>query len=293
MGWVYQYAVLGKNRTLAELRTLQDWYLRYQLTKAQGVAEVASIGGFVQQYQVTVDPVKLRAYGIPLMTVANAIRNSNRDVGGRAIEMAEAEYMVRGRGYLRGIGDLEQLVVKADKGTPVLLRDIARVELGPDERRGVAELNGDGEVVSGIVVARYGQNALDVIGSVKEKMREMAAGLPAGVTIETVYDRSELIERAIATLKTTLAEESLIVALVCIVFLLHVRTRAGGDPDAAGGRADRLHRHARARHELQHHEPRRHRHRHRRDGRCGHRDDRERAQASGAAEGRGVARSRR
>ncbi len=224
VGWVYQYAVLGKNRTLAELRTLQDWYLRYQLTKAQGVAEVASIGGFVQQYQVTVDPVKLRAYGVSLMTVANAIRNSNRDVGGRAIEMAEAEYMVRGRGYLRGIGDLEQLVVKADKGTPVLLRDIARIELGPDERRGVAELNGDGEVVSGIVVARYGQNALDVIGSVKEKIREVAAGLPAGVTIETVYDRSELIERAIATLKTTLAEESLIVALVCIVFLLHVRS---------------------------------------------------------------------
>ncbi|MDP2793575.1 MAG: CusA/CzcA family heavy metal efflux RND transporter [Sulfurisoma sp.] len=224
VGWVYQYAVLGKNRTLAELRTLQDWYLRYQLIKAQGVAEVASIGGFVQQYQVTVDPVKLRAYGVPLMTVANAIRNSNRDVGGRVIEMAEAEYMVRGRGYLAGRADIERLVVKAEKGTPVLLRDIARIELGPDERRGVAELNGEGEVVSGIVVARHGQNALDVIASVKEKIREVAAGLPAGVTIETIYDRSELIERAIATLKTTLAEESLIVALVCIVFLLHVRS---------------------------------------------------------------------
>ncbi len=224
VGWVYQYVVLGANRTLAELRTLQDWYLRYQVTKAQGVAEVASIGGFVQQYQVVVDPVKLRGYGISLMTVANAIRNSNRDVGGRVVEMAETEYMVRGRGYLRGKGDLEQLVVKADKGTPVLLRDIAHVELGPDERRGVAELNGDGEVVSGIVVARYGQNALDVIGNVKEKLKEVAAGLPDGVTIETVYDRSELIERAIATLKTTLAEEALIVALVCIVFLLHVRS---------------------------------------------------------------------
>jgi Cu(I)/Ag(I) efflux system membrane protein CusA/SilA len=224
VGWVYQYVVLGTQRTLAELRTLQDWYLRYQLTKAQGVAEVASIGGFVQQYQVTVDPVKLRAYGVSLMTVANAIRNSNRDVGGRTIEMAEAEYMVRGRGYLRGKGDIEQLVVKADKGTPVLVRDIARVELGPDERRGVAELNGDGEVVSGIVVARHGQNALDVIGSVKEKLREVAAGLPTGVTIETVYDRAELIERAVATLKATLAEEALIVALVCIVFLLHIRS---------------------------------------------------------------------
>ncbi len=224
VGWVYQYAVLGANRTLAELRTLQDWYLRYQITKAQGVAEVASIGGFVQQYQVVVDPAKLRGYGIPLMTVANAIRNSNRDVGGRVVEMAETEYMVRGKGYLRGKADLEQLVVKADKGTPVLLRDIARVELGPDERRGIAELNGEGEVVSGIAVARHGQNALEVIGNIKAKIADVTAGLPEGVSIETVYDRSELIERAIATLKTTLAEEALIVALVCIVFLLHVRS---------------------------------------------------------------------
>jgi Cu(I)/Ag(I) efflux system membrane protein CusA/SilA len=224
VGWVYQYVVLGANKTLAELRTLQDWYLRYQITKAQGVAEVASIGGFVQQYQVVVDPAKLRGYGIPLMTVANAIRNSNRDVGGRVVEMAETEYMVRGRGYLRGKGDLEQLVVKADKGTPVLLRDIARVELGPDERRGIAELNGEGEVVSGIAVARHGQNALEVIGNIKEKIREITAGLPEGVRIEAVYDRSELIERAIATLKTTLTEEAVIVALVCIVFLLHVRS---------------------------------------------------------------------
>ncbi len=224
VGWVYQYVVLGANKTLAELRTLQDWYLRYQITKAQGVAEVASIGGFVQQYQVVVDPAKLRGYGIPLMTVANAIRNSNRDVGGRVVELAETEYMVRGRGYLRGKSDLEQLVVKADKGTPVLLRDIARIELGPDERRGIAELNGEGEVVSGIAVARHGQNALEVIGNIKEKIREVTAGLPEGVRIETVYDRSELIERAIATLKTTLTEEALIVALVCIVFLLHVRS---------------------------------------------------------------------
>ena len=224
VGWVYQYVVLGANRTLAELRTLQDWYLRYQITKAQGVSEVASIGGFVQQYQVVVDPARLRGYGIPLMTVANAIRNSNRDVGGRVVELAETEYMVRGKGYLRGKADLEQLVVKSDKGTPVLLRDIARVELGPDERRGIAELDGEGEVVSGIAVARHGQNALEVIGNIKAKIAEVAAGLPEGVSIETVYDRSELIERAIATLKTTLTEEALIVALVCIVFLLHVRS---------------------------------------------------------------------
>jgi Cu(I)/Ag(I) efflux system membrane protein CusA/SilA len=224
VGWVYQYAVLGKNRTLAELRTIQDWFVRYQLTKAHGVAEVASVGGFVQQYHVIVDPVKLRSYGVPLMTVSKVIRESNRDVGGRVIEMAEAEYMVRGRGYLRGKDDIEGLVVKSEKGTPVLVRDVARVEMGPDERRGLAELNGDGEMVSGIVVARYGQNALEVIHNVKSKIAEIASGLPEGVTLETVYDRSDVIHRAIDTLKTTLLEESVIVAAVCVVFLLHVRS---------------------------------------------------------------------
>jgi copper/silver efflux system protein len=224
VGWVYQYAVLGANRTLAELRTIQDWYVRYQLTKAQGVAEVASIGGFVQQYQVTVDPIKLRAYGVPLSRVTQVIRDSNRDVGGRVVEMAETEYMVRGMGYLRGRSDLESLVVKAERGTPVLLRDIARVELGPDERRGLTELNGEGEVVSAIVMSRYGQNALDVIRNIKAKIAEIAPGLPAGVTLQTVYDRSDLIKRAIDTLTRTLLEESAIVALVCIVFLLHVRS---------------------------------------------------------------------
>ncbi len=224
VGWVYQYALLAKDKTLAELRSIQDWYLRYQLTKAQGVAEVASVGGFVQTYQVTVDPVKLRAYGIPLMRVAQVIRDSNRDVGGRAVEMAETEYMVRGKGYLRGKADIEMLVVKADKGTPVLIRDVARVELTADERRGVTELNGEGEVVSGIAMARYGQNALEVIANLKEKIAEIGPGLPAGVTVQTVYDRSELIKRAIDTLTRTLLEESLIVAAVCVVFLLHVRS---------------------------------------------------------------------
>ena len=224
VGWVYQYVVLGKNKTLAELRTLQDWYLRYQLAKAHGVAEVASIGGFVQTYQVTVDPVKLRAYGVALNKVTQVIRDSNRDVGGRVIEMAETEYMVRSKGYLRGTGDIENLVVKSEKGTPVLVRDIARVELAPDERRGLTELNGEGEVVSGIAMSRYGQNALEVISNLKAKIGEISAGLPAGVSIEPVYDRSELIQRAIATLKSTLIEESIIVALVCFVFLLHVRS---------------------------------------------------------------------
>jgi Cu(I)/Ag(I) efflux system membrane protein CusA/SilA len=224
VGWVYQYVLLAKDKTLAELRTLQDWYLRYQLTKAHGVAEVASIGGFVQTYQVTVDPVKLRAYGIPLAKVSQAIRDSNRDVGGRVVEMAETEYMVRGKGYLRGAGDIENLVVKSDKGTPVLIRDIARVELAPDERRGLTELNGEGEVVSGIAMARYGQNALEVIHNLKAKIAELSSGLPDGVSIEAVYDRSDLIHRAIETLKHTLLEESIIVALVCVVFLMHVRS---------------------------------------------------------------------
>jgi Cu(I)/Ag(I) efflux system membrane protein CusA/SilA len=224
VGWVYQYALVAKNKTLAELRSIQDWYLRYQLAKAHGVAEVASVGGFVQTYQVTVDPLKLKAYGIPLSKVSQTIRDSNRDVGGRAIEMAETEYMVRGRGYLRGAADIADLVLKSDKGTPVLVRDIARVELVPDERRGITELNGEGEVVSGIAMARYGQNALEVIANLKTKIAEVSSGLPEGVQIIPVYDRSELIERAIATLKHTLLEESLIVAAVCVIFLLHVRS---------------------------------------------------------------------
>jgi Cu(I)/Ag(I) efflux system membrane protein CusA/SilA len=224
VGWVYEYAVLSAKHSLAELRTIQDWFIRYQLTKAQGVAEVASIGGFVQQYQVVVNPRKLQAYGIPLSRIAQTIRMSNTDVGGRVVEMAETEFMVRGRGYLRGISDLEQLVVKAEGGIPVLLKDVARVELGPDERRGITELNGDGEVVAGIAMARYGQNALDVIHNLKAKIAEIASGLPPGVTIEPVYDRSDLIHRAIDNLKQTLIEESVIVALVCILFLLHVRS---------------------------------------------------------------------
>ncbi|HNO60999.1 MAG TPA: efflux RND transporter permease subunit [Plasticicumulans sp.] len=224
VGWVYQYVLLGAQRTLAELRTLQDWFVRYQLTKAQGVSEVASLGGFVQQYQVVVDPHKLQAWGIPLARVGEIIRASNTDVGGRSVELAETEYMVRGRGYLRGAADLENLVLKAEGGVPVLLRDVARVELGPDERRGIAELDGEGEAVGGIVVARSGANTLDVIDAVRAKLAELASGLPEGVRIEAVYDRSALIQRAIDTLRHTLIEESLVVGLVCIVFLWHVRS---------------------------------------------------------------------
>ncbi len=224
VGWVYQYVLEGKQKSLDELRAIQDWYVRYQLTKAPGVAEVASVGGFVRQYSVTVDPGKLRQYGVPLSRISEVIAQGNRDVGGRVIEMTETEYMVRGRGYLRGIEDIENLVLKSDAGTPVLIGDIARVELVPDERRGIAELNGEGETVAGIAVARYGENALSVIENLKQKITEIQAGLPAGVTIRAVYDRSDLINHAISTLRKTLLEESLIVALVCILFLFHVRS---------------------------------------------------------------------
>jgi copper/silver efflux system protein len=224
VGWVYEYVVTGAQRTLAELRTIQDWYVRYQLAKAVGVAEVASVGGFVQQYQVVVDPQKLQSYRIPLSKVGDAIRASNQDVGGRTVEMTETEYVVRGRGYLRGVSDIESIVLKMDGGTPVLLRDVARVELGPDERRGITELNGQGEVASGIALQRDGENALTVINNVKQKIAEIAPSLPKGVSIQAVYDRSALIYRAIGTLKRTLFEESAIIALVCVVFLLHVRS---------------------------------------------------------------------
>jgi Cu(I)/Ag(I) efflux system membrane protein CusA/SilA len=224
VGWVYQYALLAKDRSLAELRSLQDWYVRYGLSKADGVAEVASVGGFVKQYNVVIDPQRLRSFGIPLSKVRDAIRASNMDVGGRTVELSEFEFVVRGRGYLKGLPDLLGIVLKNEGGTPVLMQDVARVELGPDERRGLTELDGDGEVASGIVLQRSGANALDVINSVKKRIAELAASLPKGVEIQAVYDRSTLIHAAIETLRRTLLEESAIVALVCVIFLLHVRS---------------------------------------------------------------------
>ncbi len=224
VGWVFQYAVVAKEMTLAELRSLQDWTLRYGLAKAEGVAEIASVGGFVKQYNVVVDPSRLKALNIPLQKLRDAIRASNTDVGGRSVELSEFEFIVRARGYLRGVADLEEIVLKADGGTPLLLKDVARVEIGPDERRGITELNGEGEVASGIALQRYGANALSVIDNVKATLAQLAPSLPKGVEILPVYDRSQLIHAAIETLKHTLAEESLIVALVCIVFLLHVRS---------------------------------------------------------------------
>ena len=224
VGWVYQYVVLGAEKTLAELRSLQDWNLRYSLARAEGVAEVASIGGFVKQYQVVVDPRKLQAYGLSLSAVTQAIRQSNRDVGGRSVEMTETEYLVRGLGYLRGVDDIGKIALRSINGTPVLLSDVAAIELGPDERRGITELNGEGEAVGGIVLQRFGANALDVIGSIKAQLQEITPSLPEGVTIKPVYNRSSLIYRAINNLRHTLLEESIVVALVCFVFLFHARS---------------------------------------------------------------------
>ena len=224
VGWVYQYVVRGSQKSLAELRTIQDWSIRFGLAKAEGVSEIASVGGFVKQYSVVVDPRRLQALSIPLSKIRDVIRESNMDVGGRTVEVSETEFAIRGRGYIKSLSDLEQIVVKNDRGVPVLLKDVARVELTPDERRGITELNGEGEVVSGIALQRFGENALSVIQHVKDRLAEIIPSLPPGVRVESVYDRSDLINRAIDTLKRTLFEESGIVALVCIVFLLHARS---------------------------------------------------------------------
>jgi copper/silver efflux system protein len=224
VGWVYQYVVRGAQRSLAELRTIQDWYVRYGIAKAEGVAEVASVGGFVKQYSIVIDPRRLQAFGIPLAKIRDVLRASNMEVGGRTVELAETEFAVRGRGYIQSLSDLEQIVVRNERGVPVLLKDVARVELTPDERRGITEMNGEGEVVSGIVLQRFGENALNVIRNVKDRLAEIAPSLPQGVSIDAVYDRSDLIYRAIDTLKRTLLEESLIVAIVCVIFLLHMRS---------------------------------------------------------------------
>lgn len=226
VGWVFQYALVDESGKydLAQLRSLQDWYLRYQLSSVEGVAEVASLGGFVKQYQVNLDPNKLSAYRIPVKAVADAIRMSNNDVGGRSVELSGTEYMVRGRGYIRSIQDLESVGVGMNGGTPITLGNVAQISIGPDMRRGLAELDGKGEVVAGVVIMRYGENALRVIGRVKEKIKEIAPSLPQGVKLVTTYDRSDLIQRSIATLKEKLIEEIVIVSIVSLIFLFHVRS---------------------------------------------------------------------
>jgi copper/silver efflux system protein len=226
VGWVYQYALVddSKRHDLAQLRSLQDWDLRYALESVEGVAEVASVGGFVKQYQVDLDPNKLLAYNIPVGDVVDAIRKSNADVGGKTLEIAATQFVVRGRGYIESINDVENVVLKVRNGTPIYLKNVGEVHLGPDLRYGLAELNGQGETVGGIVVMRYGENALKVIAGIKQKIDEIKTSLPAGVRIIPTYDRSMLIHRAIDTLREKLLEESLVVALVCGLFLWHVRS---------------------------------------------------------------------
>ena len=225
VGWVFQYALIdttGKH-SLAELRSLQDWFLRYQLRAVPGVAEVAPLGGFVRQYQVNVDPNRLQAYNIPIGKVADAVRAGNNDVGGRLLELSGAEYMVRGRGYAKSADDIGTIVLAASPGgVPIRVQDVGSVVLGPDLRRGVSDWNGQGEVVAGIIVMRQGENALAVIDRVKAKLHELEPGLPPGVRIVTAYDRSELILRSIDNLKHTLTEEMAIVSLIILVFLWHL-----------------------------------------------------------------------
>jgi Cu(I)/Ag(I) efflux system membrane protein CusA/SilA len=225
VGWAFMYSINSTNRSLAELRSIQDWYLKYQLTSVEGVSEVASVGGFVKQYQVTVDPTKLRAYNLSLADVSMAVQRSNGEVGGRSIEMGEKEFILRVRGYIQGLDDLKKAAVSvSSNGVPVLLGQVANVQLGPDMRRGVAEWNGEGETVGGIVVVRYGANARQVIQEVKKRLDQAMKGLPADVAYSIAYDRSALIQRAVKTLEEKLLEESLVVALVCLLFLLHFRS---------------------------------------------------------------------
>ena len=229
VGWVYEYILESDKHDLSQLRSIQDWFLRYELASVPGVSEVASIGGFVKQYQVIVDPNKLRAYNMPLQKIRKAIQRSNNDVGGKLVEMGETEFMVRGLGYIKSIEDLYNIALDVDdSGTPILLRNVANIKIGPELRRGVADLDGTGEVVGGVVIMRFGENALEVIKNVKKRLSELESGLPEGVTIRTVYDRSSLILRAVNNLKNTLIEESIIVALVCIVFLFHFRSALVG-----------------------------------------------------------------
>jgi copper/silver efflux system protein len=225
-GWVYEYVLVDHTHkySLADLRTLQDWHLRYQLETVPGVAEVASIGGFVRQYQVSLDPTKLLAYGIPLSTVIDRVKSSTNEVGGRVLELSGTRYMIRGLGYLKSLADLENVSVMAKNGTPVLIKDLGRVSFGPDMREGVAEWQGEGETVGGIVVMRYGLNALTVIDGVKKKLAEIKGSLPPGVEVLSGYDRAGLIQESIKTLQRDLIEEAIIVSLVIIIFLFHFRS---------------------------------------------------------------------
>ncbi|HWC61455.1 MAG TPA: CusA/CzcA family heavy metal efflux RND transporter [Verrucomicrobiae bacterium] len=225
VGWAFMYSINSTNRDLAELRSMQDWYLKYQLTSVPGVSEVASVGGFVKQYQVTVDPTRLRAYNLSLKDVSMAIERSNGEVGGRSLELSEREFILRVKGYIENLDDLKKVAVGVgENGVPILLRDVANIQFGPDMRRGIAELNGEGETVGGVVVVRYGANAYEVIQNVKQRLAQAMKALPPDVKVTVTYDRTNLIDRAVKTLEEKLLEESIVVALVCVAFLLHLRS---------------------------------------------------------------------
>lgn len=278
VGWVFEYALVDRSgkHDLAELRSLQDWFLKYELKTIPNVSEVASVGGVVKEYQIVVDPMKLTQYGISLGEVKSALDASNQEAGGSSVELAEAEYMVRASGYLQTLDDFKNIVLKTgDNGVPVYLGDVARVQIGPEMRRGIAELNGEGEVAGGVVILRSGKNAREVISAVKEKLASLQSSLPEGVEVVTTYDRSQLIDRAIDNLSYKLLEEFIVVALVCALFLWHVRSAlgAGGDYLPAARPVLRLYHDAFPGAQRQHHVAGRDRHCGGGDGRCRHRDD--------------------
>src|SRR2546423_10679917 len=229
VGWIYEYALIDRTGTMdpSQLRALQDWFLKYELKTVANVSEVASVGGMVRQYQIVLDPDRLRAYNIPHGKVIDAVQKANQETGGSVLELGEAEYMVRASGYLKTLDDFRQIpLVTTDAGVPVRLGDVALVQIGPEMRRGIAELDGEGEVAGGIVLLRSGKNAQETIAAVKLRLQSLAKSLPAGVEIVTTYDRSSLIERAIANLEHKLVEEFVVVALVCVLFLWHLRSAA-------------------------------------------------------------------
>ena len=293
LGWVFQYALVDRSgkHSLADLRSYQDWYLRYHLKAVPGVSEVASLGGFGRQYQVNVDPNRLRNYGLSIQRVVEAVRGGNAETGGRLIEFGGAEYMVRGRGYAKSVSDFESIVVSAsESGTPVRIRDIGHVTVGPDLRRGVADLDGAGEVVSGIVVMRQGENAVDVIDRVKERIRQIEPGLPSGMEIVPIYDRSALIRRAIDNVSETLVEVVLTVAFIVLLFLVARAERAHPSHHHSGCRARGVHSVRRDGDHGEHHVARRHRDR---DGRAGGRGDCRRGADRTRSSSRRSARDRR
>ncbi len=284
VGWIYQYALIDRTggHDLAQLRTLQDWFLKYELQTVDGVSEVATIGGMVKQYQVVVDPNKLRAYEITLAQIRQAIQSANRETGGSVIEMGEAEFMVRSTGYVTGLADLAKAPLMVnDRGAAITLGDVADIRLGPEMRRGVGEFNGEGDAVGGVVILRWGGNALATIKAVEARIDELRTGLPDGVEIVTTYNRAGVIERAIENLQKKLTEEFIVVILVCAAFLLHIRSSLVILLSLAAWYLCGVYRDEVARGERQYHVAGRHRHCHRRDGGRGHRDDRGDAPAAG------------